>query len=103
MPVCAFTACAKSDSVNRLASKSRRAMRPVKATGWKLMRDPALQRKRLRPSLQFHERGFPAPGVAHHLPRVAGRLRGMDDDARLGPAPQRLLVFIYPTPVIGER
>ena len=37
MPVCSFTACAKSDKVKRLASRSRRAMRPVKATGWKLM------------------------------------------------------------------
>ena len=37
MPVCFCTACAKSDSVKRLASSSLRAMRPVKATGWKLM------------------------------------------------------------------
>src|ERR1035438_2779166 len=37
MPVCCCTACAKSESVKRLASSSWRAMRPVKATGWKLM------------------------------------------------------------------
>ena len=29
------------------------------------------------PGLQFHERGFPPPGVAHHLPWVAGRLGGL--------------------------
>ncbi len=37
MPVCCWTAWAKSDSVKRLASSSCRAMRPVNATGWKLM------------------------------------------------------------------
>ena len=37
MPVCWWTAWAKSESVKRFASSSCLAMRPVNATGWKLM------------------------------------------------------------------
>jgi len=37
MPVCSWIAWATSDMVMRLASSSLRVMRPVKATGWKLM------------------------------------------------------------------
>src|ERR1019366_122968 len=64
-------------------------------------RDPALERERLRPGLQLHERGFPAPGVAHHVPTVARRLRGVNDDARLGPAAQCLFIYTTETPSYG--
>ena len=35
-PVWSATQCARSDCVKRFASSSRRLMRPVKQTGWKL-------------------------------------------------------------------
>ena len=39
MPVCSLTQRARSDRVNRFASSSCFAMRPVNATGWKLIPD----------------------------------------------------------------
>src|SRR6185437_17155883 len=41
-----------------------------------------------------------APGALHHLPRVTGRGRGMDDDRAGRSLARGALIFIVPAPVV---
>ena len=46
---------------------------------------------------------FASPRRSHHVPAIAGRGSGVDDDNRRGSVARGFFIFIGPAPVVGER